>query len=54
MMHLYEVKFIHRLHDWDAFFRFQAPDAKTARKWARYKLANRADWIAHSAKRVFK
>lgn len=49
---LYEVKLIHKTHDWDAGFTYEAPDAKTARKWAMTKLAVPADWLIISAKTV--
>lgn len=44
-MRVYEVKLIHRLHDWDAILKYAAPDAKTARKWALRKMATPPDWL---------
>lgn len=46
---LYEVKLVHRLHDWDATLKYAAPSAKTARSWALGKMANPRDWLIVSA-----
>lgn len=51
MRHLYRVKLIHTLYDWDCEFTYEAPDARTARKWALVKLADNR-WIVISARRV--
>lgn len=54
MMHLYEVKLIHRVCDWDCSFTWAAPDAKTARRWVTYELSKPDDWLIVSAKRKTK
>lgn len=51
-MHRYHVRLIHRVHDWDASFTFNAPDARTAKKWALCKMLNREAWLAVEAKRL--
>ncbi len=50
--HLYEVKLIHRLWDWDATLRYSAKTARHARQFARIKMATPGDWLIVSAKRV--
>lgn len=49
-MKLYSIILIHRLHDWDASFKFQAPNARTARRWALAKLAMPGDWLVVKAR----
>ena len=53
-MHLYEVKLIHRVFDWDASFSYAAANARQARKWALYKLTHPENWLIVSAKRKTK
>jgi hypothetical protein len=48
-MTTYRIKLIHRLYDWDAVLKFNAPDAKTARKWALQKMAEPDKWIVVKA-----
>ena len=48
----YKVSIIHRVYDWDSSFTMQAPDAKTARKWAMLKLAHPHMWLAVKAEQV--
>lgn len=52
MCHLYEVKLIHRICDWDAVLTYEAPDARTARRWAKPKMAVPDEWIVVSARRL--
>ena len=49
---LYEVKLIHRLHDWDAALKYEASDARQARKFAPSKMAAPRFWIVVSARMV--
>lgn len=50
--HVYRIKLIHRVMDWDAQFQFCAPNARKARQWAKAKLDEPAAWLVLSASRV--
>ena len=47
-MRLYIIRLIHRFNDWDAEFKFKAPDARKARSWAKAKLVGDDDWLITS------
>lgn len=46
---VYIVELIHRIHDWNATLTFEAPDSKTARKWALRKMGSPGYWLATKA-----